>query len=333
MSRQVELSLDGEWRCTPAADNVLRLDRFRFAVTGPEASTGEPHVDEERRRREAMAALAQPDVPAIEPKPVINVLQDLERAGWPIGVEVAPVFGAPPVMRLKLPATAWYATTFSAHHLPPSAKLCLEGEALSGAWALWVNGHPVSREAFTNRRRWDVSNLEAEVAPLLHDGLNEILVSVQLTESWDGLLDAVYLLGDFGVAHDSAGTPVLSERPARVRWGDLVQGRGGYPYYAGTLHLTRAERLAPDGGGLVIRLPDEQMMFAGIAELAIDGHSLGVRAWAPYAWTVPSATISTGPTEITLSVTNTLVGQLEGKRYDPQSREVVPIVEPGRLGG
>ena len=61
---------------------------------------------------------------------------------------------------------------------------------------------------------------------------------------------------------------------------------GGYLYYAGTLHLRKTIRLSspPLDEGLV-RLPDEPLMFAGVAHLAINGHALGVRAWAPYTFT------------------------------------------------
>ena len=67
-------------------------------------------------------------------------------------------------------------------------------------------------------------------------------------------------------------------------------------------------------------------MFAGVVQLAINGRALGTRAWAPYAWAVPAGVLVPGANEVRLSVTNTLVGQLEGKRYDPQRRQAVPIV-------
>jgi hypothetical protein len=323
----VEVEVDGEWQCRAEGENVLRLDRFSFTTIEATARTA---ADDEAGA--AMKALAAPDVPIVEPKPLVNVLQDLERAGapWPVGVEAAPVFGAPPALLLKLPVTAWYAARFDAEHVPPSVKLCLEDAALQGEWGIWVNGQQVPPEAFGFRRRWDVGNREAEVAPLLRSGRNEVLVRVRAGESWEGLIDAVYLLGDFGVTFDSSATPRLVRPPARVRWDELFgeyRAAGGYPYYAGTLHLSRTVRFPATEGDIVVRLPDEHLMFAGVAQLAINGQALGVRAWAPYAWRIAAGVISSGENEITLSVTNTLVGLLEGKRYDPQRREAVPLVE------
>ncbi|HEV2125288.1 MAG TPA: hypothetical protein VGW38_21270, partial [Chloroflexota bacterium] len=139
----------------------------------------------------------------------------------------------------------------------------------------------------------------------------------------------LYLLGDFGVMHDAAGMPVLAGRPAQVSWSALSRSDGGYPYYAGTLHLTRVEALPADvaDANVIIRLPDEQLMFAGVAQLTVNGHALGRRLWAPYAWAAPAGVLRAGTNEVTLSVTNTRVGHLEGKRYDPLLGQALPIVE------
>src|SRR5262249_8845204 len=155
--------------------------------------------------------------------------------------------------------------------------------ALSGDWNVWVNQQPVSQEAFMPRRRWSNDTREADVSSLLARGLNEVLVRVRVNQPSDGLLDALHLLGDFGVFHVQSGAPILAERPSVVRWQE--RHVAGYPYFSGTLRLTR--NVVLPGRGLRLRLPDEEMMFAGVVELAINNQSLGVRAWAPFAWDVP----------------------------------------------
>lgn len=324
----IELGLDGEWRCTPEGDNALRLDRFRFTVTD----------DAEAADLEAAAAAARERVgaagaPVVEPKPLVNVLQDLADRGepWPGRIEVVPAFGATPRLRLALPAVAWYAASFEVQHLPASARLCLEEEALSGDWTVWINGQRIDRARFLPSRRWTASNLEVEAAPLLRLGCNEVLVRVRAREEWDGLLEPVYLLGGFGVTYEATGTPAITPPPAVVRWEELfgaAAARGGYPYYAGTLHLQKMVSLSPPGEVLV-RLPDEALMFAGVACLALNGRPLGPRAWAPFVWRVPSGLLRAGPNEVTLSITTTLIGLLEGRRYDPQRREAVSLLSPG----
>lgn len=68
-------------------------------------------------------------------------------------------------------------------------------------------------------------------------------------------------------------------------------------------------------------------MFAVVAELAVNGHALGARAWAPYACDAPAGVLKPGANTVTLSITTTLMGLFEGRRYDPQRREAVPLVE------
>ena len=314
----VDLDLDGDWHCELGGDdmNCLRFDRFRFTTTDTDDGDGLQRASE---------ALARADAPVIEPKPMINVFQDLMHAGraWPGELAVTPIFGAPPRLDLKLPTNAWYETTFDARYVPARAVLCIEDAALAGDWELWINGHSVARSAFVQRRRWSVDNREADITLLLEFGPNTLRARVRVTESWDGLLDALYLLGDFGVLHD--GSAVLTEAPTQLRWRD--RHVAGYPYFSGTLRLSTSVSLPVSGGPIRVRLPDQELMFAGVAELAIDGRTLGVRAWAPYVWVVPPGMVASRVSQVTLSITNTLIEQLEGKRYDALRGHVVPVLD------
>jgi hypothetical protein len=130
------------------------------------------------------------------------------------------------------------------------------------------------------------------------------------------------VLGDFGVLHD--GGPVLVEAPTHLRWRN--RHATGYPYFSGTLRLSNTISLPASDGPIHMCLPDEELMFAGVAELAIEGRSLGVRAWAPYEWVVPPGGVPSGLSHVTVSITNTLVEQLEGKWYDPRPGQVVAVV-------
>ena len=318
----LDVEMDGDWRCEVAGEgmNALRLERFRFTL-GDDA---EP--DDVRWPPRAVV---------VEPKPLVNILQDCLLAGteWPGRLRVEPIFGASPRIRLQLPASAWYAATFTVEALPRRAVLCIEDLALAGEWQVWVNQRAVPRDAFVPFRRWTVDNREADLAPLLQQGPNEVLVRVRVSRQSDGLLDAVYVLGDFGVFHDQAGAPVLGEYPAALRW--AARHATGYPYFCGTFRLSRSVSLDVPAGAFRLRLSEEELMFAGVVEVAIDGHSLGVRAWAPFVWDVPAGLVRPGGTSgLTVLVTTTLVEQLEGKRYDRHRRELVPVAgAPLRIPG
>jgi hypothetical protein len=292
----VDVDLDGEWRCEVTGDNILRLDRFEFTMQ----SNWDAAV-------------------SVSPKPLISLLQDVTLANqsWPGELHVPPIFGAPPRIQMKLPGVARYRARFDVEAMPARALLCVEDASLSGEWTITLNGTTVSR--FTRGRRWDVGNREADILSLLQDGTNELQVEVHVQESWDGLLDALHLLGDFGVFFDERNRPILRRPLSSIRWSD--RHRSGFPYYAGTFNLSRADPLHAAERPLQLRLPDSELMFAGVAELRVNGQSLGVRAWAPFAWILPQGTA--GP--LTLSITNTLVEALEGRRYDPVARRPIAI--------
>jgi hypothetical protein len=312
--RDLPINLDGAWRCTLANDNALRLDQFRFGVViEQEPSRGGPPEDS--------AAW-----PLIEAKPFVNVLRDLEQVAqpWPLPVRVQVGFGSPAVLKLGLPATAWYVATFDVATLPERAVLCLEAPALQGEWALWLNGQPLPATAFRQRFRWDVTNQEVDVRPLLQPGENTVAVRVAVREPTDGLVDALYLLGDFGVRAVAGRAPMLTAAPTEVRWEHLAAD--GLPYYAGTLHLSKAINLTPPAGeAMALRLPDDVLMYAGLAELELNGQRLGLRPWAPYRWPVAAANVHTGQNDLTVTITTPLAGLLEGKRYDPGRRDTVRV--------
>jgi hypothetical protein len=108
-------------------------------------------------------------------------------------------------------------------------------------------------------------------------------------------------VGDFAVFHDAAGRASIANRPDTVRWTE--RHTAGYPFFSGSLRLSRTIEV-PEGA-FRVRLPDEELMFAGVAQLAIDGRDLGVRAWAPYVWDVPA-----GASQGT-NATLTVMGQVE----------------------
>jgi hypothetical protein len=203
--------------------------------------------------------------------------------------------------------------------------LCIEDLAMAGDWQVWVNQRAVPRDAFAAYRRWTIDNREADISPLLTQGLNEVLVRVRVTNESDGLVDAVYVLGDFAVFHDQTGAAVLRERPSAIQWS--ARHASGYPYFSGTLRLSRSVSLDAPAGAFRLRLSDEELMFAGVVEVAINGQPLGVRGWAPFVWDVPAGLVRPGGMSgLSVSVTNTLVEQLEGRRYDRHRRELVPVM-------
>jgi hypothetical protein len=66
---------------------------------------------------------------------------------------------------------------------------------------------------------------------LLKNGANELELSADFAEGLD--LEAVYLLGNFGVYHISTGRPVIDQLPPLLKTGDVCQQ--GLPHYTGRI--------------------------------------------------------------------------------------------------
>jgi hypothetical protein len=294
----IDVDLDGEWRCEITGDNILRLDRFDFSM---------------QSNWEAAVSVA--------PKPLINLLQDVTvaRQTWPGALSVPPIFGAPPRIQLQLPGVARYRASFEVTDIPSRAVVSVEDASLSGDWSMSLNSAELPRAAFAARRRWDIGNQEADILSLLRVGTNELQLDVGVQEPWDGLLDALHVIGDFGVFFDERDHLLLREQPTSILWRD--RHTSGFPYYAGTFHLSRGVPLQAMERPTRLQLPDSELMFAGVAELRVGGQSLGVRAWAPFVWTLPAGTAG----QLTLSITNTLVEALEGRRYNPVTRQAIAV--------
>jgi len=62
-----------------------------------------------------------------------------------------------------------------------------------------------------------------------------------------------------------------------------------------------------------------------IVEVQINGHSLGVRAWAPYIWKGNTSWLKRGRNKVTLRVTNTLSRLLTGQKFQARGHKMVPI--------
>ncbi len=118
-------------------------------------------------------------------------------------------------------------TTITVKHVPDTPLHLLMEQP--GQWSVRLNGRPLST---VRDDGWFVDSCFRKI-PLpvgcLHEGENLIELSADFTEGLD--LEAIFLLGDFGVYGIRGSQPVLSRPPARLRVGDVC-GQG-FPHYTG----------------------------------------------------------------------------------------------------
>ena len=60
-------------------------------------------------------------------------------------------------------------------------------------------------------------------------------------------------------------------------------------------------------------------------ELFLNGESLGVRAFTPYAWFIDGEKLRDGENDLVIRVTNTLANMLDGRYFDYDSHKLIEI--------
>ncbi|WP_144562123.1 hypothetical protein [Neobacillus bataviensis] len=84
---------------------------------------------------------------------------------------------------------------------------------------------------------YDHRNLMGDVQSYLKQGKNVLRIEVKVEHDWDGVIDALYLTGDFGVSFNNLHQPILNSPAASST---IHQGPyNGYPFYAGTMSFSQ----------------------------------------------------------------------------------------------
>jgi hypothetical protein len=302
------------WKVSALQPNVLRLGTFSLMLE-PDPTNAAPIISGETAG----------NGPVVEVKTLIDQCSDLALKEQ-FSLVFSQPFGIPMKYSLAYPLNCLYSTAFEVENLPFSCDLLMEEQAISGAFEIYLNGNRIIREQFKSELRHDCGNLTCEVGQWLRTGTNVLAVRVSAERDWDGLLDALYVTGQFGVYFRENRIPVIgSAATESTLHGSLQEG---YPYYAGELLFERSlildEQLEADQFDIAFEGWDTQ--FHDCAAVLINGHSLGVRCWSPYVWSGSTDLLRTGVNTIQFKRTNTLIGMLEGKYFDYEQHEVKDVI-------
>lgn len=296
----LNLGAEGPWQLFARNPNALRLEFFRLSVNSS---------DEEA---------------TVAAKTFIDQCEDLAREER-IPLSFSQIFGTPKQLRLDYPLECTYKTRFYISRRPGKCSLLMDESAIRGVWSLNLNGHLFRQEDFRPALVYDNSNLVCRAEDTLVEGWNELAVHVKVGHDWDGVTDALYLYGDFGVTFGDGGLPVLGEPPAAADTLAVDTYYPGYPYYAGVWSFTRTLELdeLPQAGRLTLSFRD--WLPHDPVEVLLNGEPLGVRLWSPYTWEADASLLRQGENELEVRVTSTLIGLLEGKYFDYIQHKVEPV--------
>lgn len=296
---EAELPADG-WSLRLGGPNALRLGKWSLIVApagsdGPWADCGT--VD------------------------CATVIHQVRQGGAPLPVKYADYFGCPEEL-LFPPLCCRYRAAFICGGTAGPVYLVMEPGGITGNWRLRVNGHTLADGDFARRAFYLPSNLAAEVTPYLREGENEIEVEVETSKSFDGLVNPLYLFGEFGVYRaERPGVWSLAKLPETAA---VPQREGdGLPFFAGERILSRPMICKKDGRALRLSLPEGVCFDA--AELFFNGRSAGVQAWNPFSWEIPVEQVLEGENRVELRVATTLLGLFEGQRFDYEAHRSVDL--------
>jgi hypothetical protein len=152
-------------------------------------------------------------------------------------------------------------------------------------------------------------------------GRNSVTVEVVTDRLDGGLLNPLYLAGDFGVGLDP-----LSLR-ARANDGLFEEYEGNFaPFYAGTVEYGTRVTLGgiPAAGTVLLELAFPGP-FEGACEVSLNGHAFRSAPWSPYRIPAPAAELRNGANEVRIRVHTTLARAFDGTRFDAAAHRYVPV--------
>jgi len=343
---RVILGLDGKWNFKIRNLNSLRLYDWDLEV----------QYKEDDRNKFGVGGSYEYTAKSKGKVGSMPIIDQITRSRIPLPLKATEQFGVP--KRLEFPnLNVKYTSDFVIDKMT-DMWLVMEPGSISGEWYIDLNGSKIEPSDFTNREIYMPSNLACNITPIIKEGTNRIAVYVRTKKTYDGVVNPLYICGNFGVYKDKTSNDdkIANESKAANKeeisggcWriGSLP-GSGemfdmevcGLPFYAGEIEYERemvlqvkdcAEETKKDDSqpSATSAIPDEVSLYIddlrmqSTALLEINGVNAGVKAWSPYIWNIAGKDINiNGKNTVKLTVTTGLLGLFEGKSIDPVTRKM-----------
>ena len=211
---------------------------------------------------------------------------------------------------VNFPAEICYSTYADIDGFSGKLSLLKEFSGIDGKWEVYANGRKVDN--WTRSKEYDCMTEEADLTPYLtpddkrfyRKGELYIAVKLHAEEAANGLLQPMYLLGDFTVRlnnHESVGAELLNRKEKQIlhtgSWADQ-----GYPHYAGLAVYSQIfdiEETDDDARYFI-----EASTFNSAHKVYINGREAGIALAEPFATEV-TGMIRPGRNEIEIEIAST----------------------------
>lgn len=278
---------DGAAAVRPLHANVLRLYHWELALQGAEGAYG----------------------PAAE-VPAVPLANQIAFAHLPIVPEIHQYFGHAPELhwpRLRARYTHRFQCEYGGR-----VELVMEPGSLVGDWQILVNGKgPLTAADLAPTQAHVRGSLGVDITQMLRPGENEIVILVDAPGAEGGLVNALYLAGEFGVLLEPER---LVKRQPEGLFEDYEGNR--LPYYAGTVEYVTSFELAELPSGEVEVELAYQKPFREAAAVSINGSPWVPVPWEPRRFRLESRWLRQGRNALTTRVHTTLSRAFEGQWFD-----------------
>ncbi|MDQ2798822.1 MAG: hypothetical protein M3Y13_04160 [Armatimonadota bacterium] len=287
----VSIPIRGPMRVTISHPNLLRLAEWQMTLRGENDGAGQTET--------------------VSAAPLAN---QLAQGRFRFAPTIAPFFGAAPHLHLPL-LRLHYQAEFDSNYDGP-VQLVMEPGSLRGQWRIQVNGHSLPEDQFALTPAHTRGSLGADITPLLRAGRNQLAVFLDTDERDGGLLNPLYLAGDFGVYQSGEpALPCLVSRPATGAFEAWEEN--GLPYYAGVVEYEAAVELpALPGGNALLADFDFGQPFESAAEASFNDGPWKPLLWSPRQVCLSPPEIKAGRNLVRLRVYTSLLRAFEGQWFD-----------------
>jgi hypothetical protein len=244
----------------------------------------------------------------------VPLANQLEQGGFRFVPLCEKAFGHAPELALPELRVRYEYAFESAYEGP--VHLVMEPGSIVGNWILYVNrAGPLTEVDFGPTTAHVRGSLGVAITDSLERGRNTICVEVVTARPDGGLLNPLYLAGDFGVALDPVRLLPRGNRGMFERYeANLL------PYYAGVIEYVTEFLLdhIPEGGDVIVEL-DYDLPFHEATEISINGGPYRPVLWQPRCVRVSADCLRVGTNVLNTKVYTiytTLIRPFEGQWFD-----------------
>jgi hypothetical protein len=298
----IRIDAKEKMRVSFAGKNAVRLARWELCAQ-PLGGT-------------APANFAPASLAAVDCAPVINQVTD---AKIPLPLSTGDYFGCPKELRFPELECRYAASFFSCGGAGP-VYLVMEPGGIAGDWSIELNGQALTEDSFERKKFYSETNLAADVTDFIKAGENRVVVYVKTHSKDDGLLNPLYIFGDFGVRGGPNGRLETFAAPSE---GSIANISGeGFPFYAGEFIFSKEIYIGAKAKQLV-RL--ENYTGCDCASLYLNGRLAGTRAFSPFEFAAGSDIVSAGANKLEIHIKTTLLGLFEGQKFSAAQGKYIPV--------